>query len=274
MAQTPSETTTGTFAMPDSARRRTVLVAGGAGGMGFATAKRLAGRGDRIIIADLPGPRLDEAGSALARMGADHLLASLDAREVSACRDVVAAAAEWGDGLDILVNAAGVWLEGPSAEVSESDWDRVLSVNLKGAFFLISAAIPHLACKRGVVINIASDAGLVGNKGAAVYCASKGGLVLLTKSLALELAPLGVRVNAVCPADVATPMLEFQAERYGGGDPRGYVRQLLARYPQGEAARFIDADEIARFIEYLCETAAAPITGAAIAIDFGLNAGY
>lgn len=253
---------------------RTVLIAGGAGGMGLATAKRLAGSGDRIIIADLPGARLDAAAAVLAEMGADRLIAPLDIRDVSACRSVVETAAQWGGGLDILVNAAGVWLEGSSADVSEEDWDRVLSVNLKGAFFLISAAIPHLIRTRGTVINIASDAGLVGNNGASVYCASKGGLVLLTKSLALELARVGVRVNAICPADVATPMLEFQAQKYGDGDPQGYVRNLLSHYPQGEGARFIQADEIARLIEYLCEPAAAPITGTAVSMDFGVTAGY
>lgn len=257
-----------------SKRRRSVLIAGGAGGMGLATARRLAESGDRIVIADLPGARLDQAADVLSRMGADRLIAPLDIRDVSACARVVAAAAEWGDGLDIVINAAGVWLEGPSANVSEEDWDRILSVNLKGAFFLISAAIPHLVRSRGTVINIASDAGVVGNKGAAVYCASKGGLVLLTKSLALELAPLGVRVNAICPADVATPMLELQAQKYGDGDPVGYVRNLLSHYPQGEGSRFIHADEIARLIEYLCEPAAAPITGAAVSIDFGVTAGY
>lgn len=255
-------------------QRRTVLIAGGAGGMGLATAKRLAGSGDRIIIADLPGVRLDAAAAVLAEMGADRLVVPLDIRDASACKRVVEIAAQWGGGLDILVNAAGVWLEGASADVSEEDWDRVLAVNLKGAFFLISAAIPHLTRTRGTVINIASDAGLVGNKGAAVYCASKGGLVLLTKSLALELAPVGVRVNAICPADVATPMLEFQAQKYGDGDPQGYVRNLLSHYPQGEGARFIQADEIARLIEYLCEPAAAPITGTAVSMDFGVTAGY
>lgn len=207
-------------------------------------------------------------------MSVEHLILPFDIRRIDECQAVVAMAAEWGGGLDILVNGAGVWLEGPSQSVSESDWDRVLSINLKGAFFLINSAIAHLERSRGTIINIASDAGLVGNKGAAVYCASKGGLVLLTKSLALELAPAGIRVNAVCPADVATPMLEFQASRYGGSDPQSYMRNLLSRYPQGERARFIQADEIARLIEYLCEPAAAPITGTAVTIDFGLTAGY
>lgn len=255
------------------ARKRTVLIAGGAGGMGMAAALRFAADGDRIVIADLEGPKLDEARERVAATGTDVRAIALDMRSVAACRQAVAAAADWG-GIDVLVNAAGVWLEGPAAEVAEEDWDRVLDVNLKGAFFLIAAATPHLVAARGAIVNIASDAGLVGNNGAAVYCASKGGLVLLTKALALELAPQGVRVNAVCPADVATPMIEYQAATYGGGDPDGYKRRLLAHYPQGDRARFIEADEIAAFIHFLCQPGAAPITGTALPVDFGVTAGY
>jgi NAD(P)-dependent dehydrogenase (short-subunit alcohol dehydrogenase family) len=250
------------------------MIAGGAGGMGLATALRFAADGERLVLADLPGPRLAEAKARVAATGADALDLPLDIRGAAACREAVAQGAGWGGGLDVLVNAAGVWLEGASADVSEEDWDRVLDINLKGAFFLISAAIPHLVAARGAVVNIASDAGLVGNNGAAVYCASKGGLVLLSKALAIELAPHGVRVNAVCPGDVASPMVEHQANVYGGGDPDGYKRRLLANYPQGETARFIRTDEIADFIHYLCQPAAAAITGAALSIDFGITAGY
>lgn len=253
--------------------RRTILIAGGAGGMGLATALRFAKDGARVVLADLPGPRLEEARARVAEAGAEVLALPLDIRSAQACREAVAQATE-AHGLDVLVNAAGVWLEGPATSVDEEDWDRVLDVNLKGAFFLISAAIPHLAASRGVIVNIASDAGLVGNKGAAVYCASKGGLVLLSKALALELAPQGIRVNAICPGDVATPMIEYQAATYGGGDPEAYKRRLLGNYPQGESARFIKAEEIAGFIHYLCQPGAAPITGAALSIDFGVTAGY
>ena len=114
----------------------------------------------------------------------------------------------------------------------------------------------------------------MGNAGAAIYSASKGGVVLMTKSLALELAPMGIRVNAVCPCDVATPMIEFQASTYGQGDPAGYKANLLARYPQGPRARFATPQEIAELVYYLASPAAAPITGAALPIDFGLTAGY
>ncbi|WP_454815621.1 SDR family NAD(P)-dependent oxidoreductase [Labrys neptuniae] len=253
--------------------RRNVLIAGGAGGMGLATALRFAQDGARVVLADLPGPRLEEARAKVADAGAEVLALALDMRSAQACREAVARATE-ADRLDVLVNAAGVWLEGPATSVGEEDWDRVLDVNLKGAFFLISAAIPHLVASRGVIVNIASDAGLVGNKGAAVYCASKGGLVLLSKALALDLAPQGIRVNAICPGDVATPMIEYQAATYGGGDPDAYKRRLLGNYPQGESARFIKAEEIAGLIHYLCQPGAAPITGAALPIDFGITAGY
>lgn len=253
---------------------RTVMIVGGAGGMGLATALRFAADGERIVLADLPGARLEEAGRQVADTGAQVRTLAVDVTSVEQCRRAVDEAAAFGDGLNVLVNAAGLWLEGPAEAVEERDWDRILDVNLKGAFFLCAAAIPHMARSGGSIINIASDAGLVGNKGAAAYCASKGGLVLLSKALALELAPRGIRVNAVCPADVETPMIAYQATTYGNGDPEGYKRRLLDHYPQGDAARFIKADEIAQFIHYLCQPGAAPITGSALSIDFGITAGY
>ena len=155
--------------------------------------------------------------------------------------------------------------------MTEEQWDRTLDINLKGTFFACRHAIPHLEKFAGQIINIASDAGLMGNAGAAIYCASKGGVVLLTKALALELAPRGVRVNAICPCDVDTPMLAYQASEFGGGDPQGYIEKLKAIYPQGPRTRFAAADEIAAFI--LAIAALAPITGAALSIDFGTTAG-
>lgn len=253
---------------------RNVMIAGGAGGMGLATALRFAADGERIVLADLPGARLEEAGRQVADKGAQVRVMALDITVVEECRRAVEEAVAFGDRLDVLVNAAGLWLEGPAEAVEEHDWDRILDVNLKGAFFLCAAAIPHLARSRGAIINIASDAGLVGNNGAAAYCASKGGLVLLSKALALELAPRGIRVNAVCPGDVETPMIAYQADTYGNGDPEGYKKRLLEHYPQGESARFIKADEIAQFIHFLCQPGAAPITGSALSIDFGVTAGY
>lgn len=249
--------------MSDDWSGKVVLVAGGAGGIGLATAREFAGRGAAIVIADLkagavPGPCLTLA---------------CDVARVADCERAVAATVARFGRLDVLVNAAGLWVEGESAAMTEADFDTVMDVNLKGTFFMCRHAIPHLAASAGQIINIASDAGLVGNAGAAIYCASKGGVVLLTKALALELAPRGVRVNAVCPCDVETPMLAFQAERFGGGDASAYLARLRAIYPQGPRARFATAQEIAAFIVAIASPRLAPVTGAALSIDFGTTAG-
>jgi NAD(P)-dependent dehydrogenase (short-subunit alcohol dehydrogenase family) len=243
-------------------------VSGAGGGIGAATVRRFAAAGWRIVAVDL-----DDA--ALARLAPESLVARLrgDIRSADACRALVEQAVAAAGRLDALVNAAGVWREGPVAECSEADFDAVVDVNLKGTFFLCAAAIPHLEATHGSIVNVSSDAGRQGNLGAAAYCASKGGVTLFTKALALELAPLGVRANVVSPGDVDTPMLRFQAERYGGGDAAGYLAGLLAKYPQGARARFIRPDEIAELVCFLCSPAAAAITGADLAIDQGYSAG-
>ncbi|GLS87157.1 short-chain dehydrogenase [Cypionkella aquatica] len=259
--------------MNEQDKRPVALIAGGAGGMGRAICATFARQGYRVAIADLASTALDQAVLGLGTDSQSALAVSLNLRQPGSCEGAVSQVIAWAGRVDVLVNAAGVWREGDAASVTEADWDLVMDVNLKGAFFLIQAVLPHLQAGASIV-NIASDAGLVGNAGAALYCASKGGLVLLTKALALELAPRQIRVNAVCPGDVATPMIEFQAQQYGMGDPDGYKRRLLAHYPQGAAARFLTAEEVAQFVAYLCAPEAAPITGAALSMDFGVTAGY
>jgi len=140
-------------------------------------------------------------------------------------------------------------------------------------FFMSAAAIPHLVKTGGSIVNLSSDAGLQGNTGAAVYCASKGAVSNLTRALALELAPRGVRVNAVCPCDVETPMLSYQAENFGDRNPEAYRRRLLDQYPQAARARFLRPEEVAELIFFLAQPAASGITGANLSIDFGLSAG-
>jgi NAD(P)-dependent dehydrogenase (short-subunit alcohol dehydrogenase family) len=245
-----------------------VLVSGAGGGIGAATVRRFAAAGWRVVALDL-----DDA--ALARLPAEGVVARLrgDIGTADACRVLVDQAVAAAGRLDALVNAAGVWREGPVEECSEADFDAVVDVNLKGTFFLCSAAIPQLKATQGAIVNISSDAGRQGNLGAAAYCASKGGVTLFTKALALELAPHGVRANVVSPGDVDTPMLRFQAERYGGGDPAAYLAGLLAKYPQGGRARFIRPEEVAELVFFLCSPAAAAITGADLAIDQGYSAG-
>jgi NAD(P)-dependent dehydrogenase (short-subunit alcohol dehydrogenase family) len=247
-----------------------VLVTGAGGGIGTAVARRFAMAGWRPILTDLDVAKLQQA----AAEAGDAPWRVADLRQSAACRDVVAWAVGQLGRLDGLVNAAGVWREGPTAEMREADFDVVFDVNVKGLYFTTAAAIPHLKATSGWIVNLSSDAGLQGNTGAAAYCASKGAVALFTKALALELAPDGVRVNAVCPGDVASPMLDFQAHTYGGGNPAAYFARLLSGYPQGPGrARFITPDEVAALIEYLARPEAAPITGATLSIDFGYSAG-
>ena len=240
-----------------------VLVTGAAGGIGSATVARFASGGWRVVASDLVAP----TGVAI-----EHAI-SADLTKVGECRRLVAATVRFTGRLDCLVNCAGIWTEGPAETTEEDAFDRCIDVNLKGLFFTSAAAIGHLERSGGCIVNLSSDAGVQGNTGAAVYCASKGAVSNLTRALALELAPRGVRVNAVCPGDVDTPMLAGQARDFGGDDPSGYLQSLLAHYPQGPAARFARADEVAELIWYLAQPHAAPITGANLAIDFGLSAG-
>jgi NAD(P)-dependent dehydrogenase (short-subunit alcohol dehydrogenase family) len=259
---------------------KVVLITGGAGGVGLAAARRFLEEGARVVLADVDpaalaraSVELADAAAAAAPAASLHTVAA-DVTRVADCERMVAAAAARGGRLDALVNAAGVWVEGPTELMTEADWDRVVDVNLKGTFFCCSRAIPELRKTEGAIVNVCSDAGVVGTPQTAIYTASKGGVSLLTKSLAIELAPDLVNVNAVCPADIDTPMLRGQARDFGGGDPDAYLRTLLRSYHQGDRARFIKAGEVAEMIVFLASAKAAPITGALISIDFGSTAGY
>src|SRR6516164_634058 len=247
---------------------KVVLVTGAASGMGLAFARRFAVAGAALALADLDAERLNAAARAL---GAKALPVAADVARVADCAAMVAATIARFGRLDLLVNSAGIWIEGPAEEMTEAEWDRCLDINLKGTFFACRHAIPELRKTSGAIINMASDAGLMGSAGASIYCASKGGVVQLTRALALELAPQGVRCNAICPCDVDTPMLAGQATDYGRGDPEGYRQKLRAIYPQGERTRFVRPEEVAEFV--FAVAGLEPITGACLPIDFGTTAG-
>jgi NAD(P)-dependent dehydrogenase (short-subunit alcohol dehydrogenase family) len=248
---------------------KVILVTGAAGGVGGAVADLLASLDAKLTLTDL-------RAEAVTEKAVDLNAASIpaDVRSVAECEYVIATTLSKYNRLDALVNCAGTWVEGKSEAATEEDWVRCVDVNLKGTFFMCSRAIPALKQSRGAIVNISSDAGVVGNAGAAIYCASKGGVTLLSKALAIELAPFGVRVNALCPSDVMSPMLQYQADTYGSGHPQGYFKNLLSHYPQGEYARFIQPIEVAQQVAYLLSPAAEAVTGAAIMMDFGVTAGY
>ncbi len=236
-----------------------VLITGSAGGVGSAVRARFEEGGWQVVGIDLrEGPGVE---------------ITADLRTADACHTAVSQAVALHGRLDGVVLAAGLWTEGPTSETREEDYDRVFDVNVKGSYFVISAALPELAKTKGFVTALSSDAGIQGNAGAAVYSASKGAISNLVRAVAREVAPQGIRVNAVCPGDIDTPMLAGQAANFGGDDPDGYLQELLSAYPQGESARFVKPAEVAGLIWFLAQKEAEAITGANLSIDFGLSAG-
>ena len=169
--------------------------------------------------------------------------------------------------LDVVANVAGIAQIGRVEDITDDEWHRVLDVNLTGPFLVCRAALPHLRATRGCIVNVASIAGVEGQAYTAAYSASKGGLVLLTRALAVELALDGVRVNCVCPAGVDTPLMLEVAERIPPGlDPRLFDRlQMLM-------PGVISPDEVADAVAYLASDAARTITGHALTIDGGRSA--
>jgi NAD(P)-dependent dehydrogenase (short-subunit alcohol dehydrogenase family) len=247
------------------------LITGGASGIGQATATRLHADGMRVVLADIAADNLDRVQAALG--GPDEVRSVVtDVRQVADCERAVEVTLESFGRLDVLVNSAGVGSDGPSDTMTEETWDWMVDVNLKGTFFMCRYAIPALALTAGSIVNIASDLGLQGGDEAAIYCASKGGVVNLTKALAIELAARGIRVNAICPADVDTPMTAAAAVAKTDGDPESYYVEAMKRFPQRHP-RMVSAREVADLVAFLTSDLALAITGVAMPIDFGVTAG-
>lgn len=252
---------------------QSVIITGGSGGMGLSIAEAFLKEGALVYLADLNEERLKKAVEDLNQYGeVDYVVT--DVTKIDTIENMIQEVAKRSGKIDVVVNTAGLWVEGDSDKMTEEEWDRVVNVNLKGTFFVCSRAIPELEKTGGCIVNISSDAGIGGNPGNCIYNASKGGVTLITKSLGLELAPRGIRVNAVAPADVETPMLVGQAEVYGGGDVEGYYWNLLRKYPQGEKAKFIQPSEIAACVLFLASKKVDSITATTLSIDCGLTAGY
>jgi NAD(P)-dependent dehydrogenase (short-subunit alcohol dehydrogenase family) len=255
-------TTTGTLA------GKTALVTGAGSGLGRASALALAREGASVIVTELPD-RLDRAEETVAmldELGVDGAALPLDVRDLASIERCVADAAANGR-LDILVNNAGVNVQKLAFDVTESDWDTVVDTNLKGVFFVAQAAgrvMRDQSPAGGCMVNIASIMGLVGYQHRAAYCSSKAGVVNLTRVLAIEWARYGIRVNAVCPTFVETPLVIPYFERH----PE--VRDdVLARMPAG---RLGTPEEIAAAVVFLCTPGAAMITGHPLTVDGGWTA--
>jgi meso-butanediol dehydrogenase / (S,S)-butanediol dehydrogenase / diacetyl reductase len=234
---------------------RVALVTGGGTGIGAATARRFAAEGASVVIT---GRRREPLEAAAAKTGATVIVG--DVSDESHATEAVAAAVESYGGLDVVVNNAGIG--GP-------DWRQVLDVNLTGAHLMCQAALPRLVERRGSIVNVSSVSAFVSHAGGAAYTASKAGLVMLTKSLALDYGPRGVRVNAVCPGWVRTEMGDESMDHIGRkrSITRDEAYELTARYVP--LRREGTPDEIAAVCLFLASDEASYVTGATLVVDGG-----
>ena len=254
--------TAGEGAVNDT-RSRTALVTGASTGIGRATALALARAGFDLAVADLDANWL--ADVAAEAQGRKVVPLALELRSEDSIEQAVTQAADALGAIDLLVNNAGRPLQKPATDVTWAEWNDVIDINLKGSFFLSTAFARHCRShgRGGAVVSLASTHGLTGIAGRSVYGISKGGIIQMTRMLAIEWAPLGIRVNAVAPTTVLTPSREKLL-----GEPEARAR-MLARIPLG---RFPTMDEIAAAVCYLASDAAASITGQILVLDGGLTA--
>lgn len=240
---------------------RVAMVTGAGSGIGRATALRLGGEGAHVFACDIDASALDDFGTEAksARIRAE--LQVLDVSDGAACQAAVRQAVDRCGKLDVLCNIAGISQLDLLENYSHDQWNRMIAVNLSSVFYLSQAAMPHLIETKGNIVNMASTAGLQGQAYNAIYCAAKSGVVALTRSNAQEFARRGVRVNAVCPGGVLTPLL--RATRMPeGADPEIFAK-LMPLLPLGKP------EEIATAVAYLASDDARYITGQTLILDGG-----
>jgi len=244
------------------------VVTGAASGIGEATAIAFAREGAGVVIVDKDQEQGEVVADAIKEQGGDVLVIPTDiAQEHEVRRMVEDVSRRWGR-LDILVNNAGIYYQADVIDTPSDVWDNILAVNLSGAFLCTKYAVPvMIGGQGGVVINIASEAGLVGIKGQVAYNVSKGGMIALTRSCAVDLAERGIRVNCVCPGTSETPLVHEAVNR--ASDPAAARRALEEVRPLNRLGK---PEEIAAAILYLASREAGYATGAILSVDGGYTA--
>ena len=243
---------------------KVVLITGGTGGIGSATAKLFSQEGASVVIV---GRDIDKTMEAARDVGGRGEVGDVSIAED--CERIVTQALSLHGRLDVLVNCAGVIFRNRTVEqTSEEEWDTTFDINVKGTFLMSKYALPALRVSKGCIVNMSSYVGLVGFAGTSAYAASKAAILNLTRSMALDHAKEGVRVNAVCPGSVDTEMIHIAWQQYG--DIERAQKLWAEKHPLG---RIATADEVGRVILFLASEDASFITGAALPVDGGITAG-
>lgn len=246
------------------------IVTGAGSGIGRAIASLFASEGSRVVVVDVNDDGGKETVSKIRNNGGDAMFIHADVSKAGDCENVVKETVRHYGQLDILINNAGIDLPKakPSADFTEEEFDRVINVNLKGAWLMSKYAIPEMLRRgKGVIVNIASVAGIRPLPLAMPYSVSKAGLIMLTKSMAVEYGNRGIRVNAVAPGWVSTPMAVRAASAYGA-TYEDFTKMFLQRIPLG---RFADPTEIARVVLFLASDDSSYMNGAVVVVDGAIS---
>ena len=242
---------------------RVLFITGAGSGLGRATARLFAAEGAKVFGVDVNGAGVAETVETIRRAGGMADSAVCDVGSMAAVRAAVGLAVAAFGGIDILVNAAGIGRAARLEEIEEDEWQRVLTVNLTGAFNTVKAALPHLLVRPGTVVNVASSAGMRGQAYAAHYAASKAGLVNFTRSIALEFASRGLRINCLAPAGIRSPLIRHFIPR------EDFEKSLVAYYSPPVAHQLAEPEDMAKAIAYLASDDAKMIIGAVLVADWG-----
>lgn len=245
-----------------------VLITGGTSGMGEACAASFAAAGASVVINGRNHERARAIITAARRKHGSVAFVEGDIVERQNCDLIVTEAVGILGGLDIVVNSAGVIYHATAEETTDEQWLQTMNVNVNGMFYICRAALPHLRSSQGTIVNIASDASLSGSRHLVAYCASKGAVLQMTRAMALDHGPEGIRIVPVCPGDVDTPMLRGEF-RDRGLDLETGLRESAESVP---LKRVCSAQEVADMVLYACTDSARFITGYPLVLDGGNRA--
>lgn len=243
---------------------KVAVVTGAGSGIGQATAVRLANEGAVVVGSDIDSAGLEKTAAMVGEGAVYHPVVS-DVRSRDACHELVASVVDEHGRLDILCNIAGVARGHRVGDVDQEVWDLIFGVNVEGVFWMSQAALPHLESSSGCIVNMASNAGLMGQAYTVPYCASKGAVIQITKAMAMETTRTGIRINAIAPGGVETNLAA------SFGFPSEPDLELMGRYMGMRG--IAQAEDIASAVAYLASDEAHRIHGAVLSIDAGLTAG-